>query len=277
VGILEAVFGKGKVPTAAETKEKALELEILGFEKAVQEARDKFVVANAVVKASTIKVAQSVAACSATCSDCFTAGLGLAQVESHSNLDMSEDMDCSTGRCHKAKAESLKTFNCFTRELWSAEKTKWCRENNHGLETTTEAPSASFNCFTRELWSAEKTKWCGENNNGLDTTTAAPSASFNCFTRELWSAEKTKWCGENNNGLDTTTEAPAASFNCFTREVWSAEKTKWCGENNNGLDGPTPDCWSTAMQELATQSALRAKVESEETLIWLESQLATST
>ena len=61
------------------------------------------------------------------------------------------------------------------------------------LDDTTDNPYGS--CLTKELWSAEKTKWCCENQNlGCQEN---PFGS--CFTKELWSAEKTKWCCENQN------------------------------------------------------------------------------
>ena len=49
-------------------------------------------------------------------------------------------------------------------------------------------PKPKFNCYTREVWSDEKSKWCCK-NMGL----GCPSP-FDCRTKEMWSDKKRLWC-----------------------------------------------------------------------------------
>ena len=46
-----------------------------------------------------------------------------------------------------------RAFNCYTKEVWSAEKTKWCCKMQI---------NCPFDCFSKEVWPAEKSKWCCE-------------------------------------------------------------------------------------------------------------------
>ena len=48
--------------------------------------------------------------------------------------------------------------NCFTKEVWSEEKTKWCCDN---MQLGCPAPPP-FNCYTKERWS-EEVEWCCDN------------------------------------------------------------------------------------------------------------------
>ena len=172
--------------------------------------------------------------------------------------------------------------NCFTLEIWTAEKTAWCcehkklgckdvqtpaeqKEKKPVTPPVAEKKPVGHNCFTREIWTAEKTAWCCEHKKlgCKDVQTPAEQkekkpvtppvdekkpVGHNCFTREIWTAEKTAWCCEHKKLGCTDVQTPAeqkekkpvtppvaekkpVGHNCFTREIWTAEKTAWCCEH----------------------------------------------
>jgi hypothetical protein len=74
--------------------------------------------------------------------------------------------------------------------------------------------SNSFDCRTKEVWSADKAKWCADHPSWRtllpDATTRSPpppspppppveqakhpDGDFNCRSKEVWSTEKLQWC-----------------------------------------------------------------------------------
>ena len=106
------------------------------------------------------------------------------------------------------------------------------------------------NCFTNEVWSKEKLKWCCENMQlGCPAPPALPPDPYPpsfCFTEERWSQWKREWCctyWQRGCG-PASPPPPSPPFNCYTRdskEVWSKEKVKWCCDNiQRGCPPPPP-------------------------------------
>jgi len=59
---------------------------------------------------------------------------------------------------------------------------------DHGIRDT-----SSVYCLTKEVWTAEKTKFCCDNYDlGCPT-----GEQYNCMTLEIWTDEKKQWCCDN--------------------------------------------------------------------------------
>jgi heat shock protein HslJ len=89
------------------------------------------------------------------------------------------------GKVYTETTRNPFTYNCASKEMWTVEKTKWCKENQ---------PKPKYNCASKEMWTVEKTKWCKENPQ--IAYTPAPYDCRNIPTDGSW-PEKEKWCTEN--------------------------------------------------------------------------------
>ena len=122
-------------------------------------------------------------------------------------------LDCTNPKIKKSCPVSCPAcvlpHNCFTKEVWSKEKLKWCCENMQ-LGCPAPPPSPPFNCYTRdskEVWSKEKVKWCCDNMQlGCPPPPPSPSPckpdpEAVCFT--LWDPV----CGPNGVTYSNTCKA----------------------------------------------------------------------
>jgi len=140
-----------------------------------------------------------------------------------------------------------------------------------------------YNCYTKEVWSTGKKKWChqwlrrcgkddkqppfvgGSGNSGPSRPGSfkCRPRKYNCRTKEVWSSSKKAYCYRwlrkcRGSGPPSSTPTSPASrrrsrpakfkclpkkYNCYTKEVWSSGKKKWCRKwvrscRNTDIDAP---------------------------------------
>jgi len=84
----------------------------------------------------------------------------------------------------------------------------------------------SYNCRTREAWTAAKTAWCCANMGlGCEPRVCCHALIPSCLACKEGVTEE-EYCLSHPDTAGCST-----SYNCRTREAWTAAKTAWCCEN----------------------------------------------
>jgi len=69
---------------------------------------------------------------------------------------------------------------------------------------------SDYNCYTKEIWTDAKKKWCCDNKK----IGCSEESDYNCKTREIWTDAKKKWCCEKEKlGCSDDTEKPNTKVN----------------------------------------------------------------
>lgn len=135
---------------------------------------------------------------------------------------------------------------------------KHCVGPTDGVAKPIKCKEEGENCFTKEVWSNAKTKWCCANKKLGCKDKPTLGANHCTWGPAYWckSSDTAAECGLLEE-VDIKIKCPNGfsddklTYNCFTREFWTEDKTEWCCTNkqlgcsskNNEKQIPLPiDC-----------------------------------